>query len=76
MAELLEWGPCYTLWANAEDQLAGALLTMSKALDECVRTVKELVSLLVFLFFRFFVYRRKERFYAQCTFNSRSRKQK
>ncbi|KAK3800106.1 hypothetical protein RRG08_015072 [Elysia crispata] len=44
MAELLEWGPCYTLWANAEDQLAGALLTMSKALDECVRTIKELID--------------------------------
>ncbi|XP_055884371.1 sorting nexin-30-like [Biomphalaria glabrata] len=44
MAELLEWGPCYTLWANSEDQLTGALLTMSKAVDECVRAIKELID--------------------------------
>jgi hypothetical protein len=47
MAELLEWGPCYTLWANSEDQLTGALLTMSKAVDECVKAVKDLVSMIV-----------------------------
>ena len=44
MAELLEWGPCFTLWANSEDQLTGALLTMSKAVDDCLRSLKELVS--------------------------------
>ncbi|CAL1548533.1 unnamed protein product [Lymnaea stagnalis] len=44
MAELLEWGPCYTLWANSEDQLTGALLTMSKAVDECVKAVKDLID--------------------------------
>ncbi|KAK0069849.1 sorting nexin-30 [Biomphalaria pfeifferi] len=44
MAELLEWGPCYTLWANSEDQLTGALLTMSKAVDECVKAIKELID--------------------------------
>ncbi|XP_035827474.1 sorting nexin-30 isoform X2 [Aplysia californica] len=44
MAELLEWGPCYTLWANSEDHLTGALLTMSKSVDECLKYVKELID--------------------------------
>ncbi|BFZ16283.1 hypothetical protein BsWGS_19322 [Bradybaena similaris] len=44
MTELTEWGPCYTLWANSEDQLTGALLTMSKAVDECVKSVKDLID--------------------------------
>lgn len=43
-ADLLEWGPIYTLWANSEDQLVNALLTMSKTVDFACEALKELVS--------------------------------
>ncbi|KAK7492932.1 hypothetical protein BaRGS_00015879 [Batillaria attramentaria] len=43
-AELCEWGPCYTLWGNSEDQLTGPLLAMSKAVDQCCRALKDLID--------------------------------
>ena len=46
-ADLLEWGPVYTLWANSEDQLVNALHTMSKTVDTCSEALKDLVSLLL-----------------------------
>jgi hypothetical protein len=44
-ADMLEWGPVYTLWANSEDQLVNALLTMSKTVDYCSDALKDLVCL-------------------------------
>lgn len=43
-ADLLEWGPIYTLWANSEDQLVNALLTMSKTVDFACEALKELID--------------------------------
>ncbi|XP_053395624.1 sorting nexin-30-like [Mercenaria mercenaria] len=42
--DLLEWGPIYTLWANSEDQLVNALLTMSKTVDVCSEALKDLID--------------------------------
>ncbi|KAL8600698.1 hypothetical protein ACOMHN_057288 [Nucella lapillus] len=43
-SELCEWGPCYTLWSNSEDQLTVPLLSMSKAIDQCCRILKDLID--------------------------------
>ncbi|XP_060564509.1 sorting nexin-30-like [Ruditapes philippinarum] len=43
-ADMLEWGPVYTLWANSEDQLVNALLTMSKTVDYCSDALKDLID--------------------------------
>ncbi|PVD23207.1 hypothetical protein C0Q70_16470 [Pomacea canaliculata] len=43
-SELCEWGPCYTLWANSEDQLTGPLLAMSAAIDHCCQSLKILID--------------------------------
>jgi len=43
-ADLCEWGPIYTLWANSEDQLVSSLLSMSKAVETASQSLKELVS--------------------------------
>ena len=44
LSDLVEWGPIYTLWSNSEDQLVSALQSMSKAVDLCCNSLKELVS--------------------------------
>ncbi|KAL4235756.1 Sorting nexin-30 [Mactra antiquata] len=43
-ADLQEWGPIYTLWANSEDLLVNALLTMSKAVETSSLALKELID--------------------------------
>ncbi|KAK7101066.1 sorting nexin-30-like [Littorina saxatilis] len=43
-AELCEWGPCYVLWGNSEDDLKAALLSMAKAIDQCCHCLKDLID--------------------------------
>ncbi|KAL8566798.1 hypothetical protein ACOMHN_005749 [Nucella lapillus] len=43
-SELCGWAPCYTLWANSEDQLRAPLLSLTKAIDQCATQLKDLID--------------------------------
>ncbi|ESP01213.1 hypothetical protein LOTGIDRAFT_212744 [Lottia gigantea] len=44
LTEINEWAPCFTLWANSEDNLKPTLLAMSKTVEDCAKELKDMLD--------------------------------